>query len=395
MPNVVVLAGGVWQYYITSFLVSKGHQVYVVNPVATDTTRLAHHIALDVKDVDGIVDAIRPLSPLFVCSDQSDVTPMPLARVCQRLNLAGNAPEIIEKYTNKHCMSKYAGSVGVAMPATRVIHSVLDVQDFAKEYGLPVVVKPVDSNSSKGFTKLIDLSQAQEAWDNALLHSHEAIVQEYISGKQVTLDGFCSGGKHRTFAAANIGFGFRNDSVISSVRYPCREPVLSKLVAMNDRYVENSGLSFGITHAEYRYNENGEYLLEIAARGGGSGTSSVLVPWATGCSLYELLYRCLLGDVVDLSKLMLQQRLAWLEYFAFPPGRSHGELEKTQNKVKTVPCVADFKFNFKLHEPLPVVTTGQQRHALVMLLGDDSADLNVALRRVISILNEDGWYDAA
>ena len=54
-----------------------------------------------------------------------------------------------------------------------------------------------------------------------------------------------------------------------------------RLREVNNRFVELSGLPFGFTHAEYRY-ENGEfYLLEIGARGGG-GLLSADVPDGPG-----------------------------------------------------------------------------------------------------------------
>jgi biotin carboxylase len=162
---------------------------------------------------------------------------------------------------------------------------------------------------------------------------------------------------------------------------------------MNDKFVNTSGLKFGMTHAEYRFNDDEIMLLEIAARGGGSGTSSVLTPWVTEVSLYDLLHRSLLGEVIDLDALQVSKRPAWLEYFAFPPGMPHCDLERTMLRAKQVPCVFDFKFNFKLHEYFPPVTSGQQRHALAMLLGDTAAELSSALDGIKQILTEEGWYE--
>lgn len=393
MQNVVILAGGVWQYYLTAYMKSQGYRVTVVNPVVSDTTLLAdNYIQRDVKDVDGILQDIKPLSPLFVCSDQSDVTPIPQAKISRALGLPCNDVEVIEKYTDKYKMWLHASSVGVNMPDTVIVTCVEDVKKFAGTHGLPIVVKPADSNSSKGFTKLTDLQGAEEALANALLHSNRIIAQRYIAGNQVTLDGFCSGGKHRTLDAASIGFGFSKEGIISSVRYPFEDPLVSRLVEMNDRFVEASGLKFGMTHAEYRFNDEEAVLLEIAARGGGSGTSSVLTPWVTGVSLYDLLHRSLLGEVIDLGGLQVTKKPAWLEYFAFPPQMAHKDLERTMRRAKELPNVAEFKFNFKLHEYMPPVASGQQRHALAMILGDQEYQLVVALEGIMNILQSEGWY---
>jgi len=394
MKNVVVLGGSVWQSYLVDYLKSVGYVVHSVCP--TNTTNADFHIPIDVKDVEGIIKAITPLSPLFVCSDQSDVTPMPLAKICHQMGLPGNHPDVIRLFTDKHKMYEYAASIGVSMPATKIVSSLEDVVDFVHQYGFPVVIKPTDSNSSKGFAVVNNITSVQSAIKDALTYSNKAIVQEYVVGEQVTLDGFCSGGRHRVFAAASIGFGFppgsAKEGVISSVKYPFENyQVIYNLSKLTDRFVENSGLKFGITHAECRYTKDKVFLLEIAARGGGCGTSSVLVPWVTGQSFYHLLHRSLLGEEISLGELSLTEKAAWLEYFAFPPGKPRGNLERTIAAAKEVKHVADFKFSFKQEDDLPVVSTGAQRHSLAMFLGDRKEELEVALQEVKKVIRNQGW----
>ena len=384
MKNVIVLAGGIWQYCLVSYLKTVGYYVVVVNPAITDTTKLAdHHILCDVKDEATIINEIGKFQPAFICSDQSDVTPRLVARISRHFGLPCNSVEAVELFLDKLKMFLYAESQGIDMPCT------IPVDGKSKLSCFPSVIKPADSNSSKGFAIVYDQASVEEAVANAAQHSKQVIAQSYVPGRQVTLDGFCSGGKHRTLAAASIGFC--REGIINSVRYPFVDPIVGELIAMNDRYVKNSGLDFGITHAEYRYNEDKTVLLEIAARGGGSGTSSILTPWVTGISMYDLLVRSLQGQQINLNELEVKQRHAWLEYFEFPTGVAHGDLERAMCRVKQIPCVAEFKFNFRLHEKLAPATTGQQRHGLVMLLGDCRDELDEALTEVYDTLQSEGW----
>ena len=63
----------------------------------------------------------------------------------------------------------------------------------------------------------------------------------------------------------------------------------------NNAIVNASGLPFGLTHAEYKF-ENGEYyLIEIAARGGGTKIASDIVPLMSGVDNYAYLISCALG----------------------------------------------------------------------------------------------------
>ena len=76
----------------------------------------------------------------------------------------------------------------------------------------------------------------------------------------------------------------------------------------------------GICHAEYIINDDNPFLVEIAARGGGSGVSSIIVPFLNGFSHYEVLVRRLTGEKVIAPK-RVGKRFACLRFFDFPKGK--------------------------------------------------------------------------
>lgn len=52
---------------------------------------------------------------------------------------------------------------------------------------LPLIVKPVNSGSSLGVSKVNDLSELSTALSEAFRESNEAIVEEFISGREITV----------------------------------------------------------------------------------------------------------------------------------------------------------------------------------------------------------------
>ena len=74
-----------------------------------------------------------------------------------------------------------------------------------------------------------------------------------------------------------------------------------KLRKTNQELVLAMGMPFGLTHAEYKYMDGQYYLIEIAARGGGTKISSNIVPLMSGVDSNEALLRMALGESVQVQ----------------------------------------------------------------------------------------------
>lgn len=76
-------------------------------------------------------------------------------------------------------------SVGVPMPAGRVVEDRLDAWAAAEELGLPVVVKPQDANHGRGVSIHLDNRAAVEAaYDIASREGSGVLVEKFIAGTQ-------------------------------------------------------------------------------------------------------------------------------------------------------------------------------------------------------------------
>lgn len=59
--------------------------------------------------------------------------------------------------------------------------------NMAERFGLPLVVKPVREGSSLGMTIAQDVEELQEGIEKALSHGREVMVEQYISGREITV----------------------------------------------------------------------------------------------------------------------------------------------------------------------------------------------------------------
>lgn len=329
-PRAIVVAGGTWQVPLIEFLQAHQFEVTVVDPYDDSKGVLIadYHVKEDVRNKEAILQMLTGEYAL-VATDQSDISVGTVAYLANHLHLCGNAEQVVERFSNKYISRKYAQSIGVPIPRFALAQDVASVKCFLADCIGSAIIKPSDSQSSKGI-HVVDGNTTdamlRKCLEDAVSYSQtkEVLIEEFAEGYEITVEGFCVGGKHRVMAMSKKKH-FKT-GIASSLRYPAAIPehIRQQVEEVDNRYVEKSGLQFGITHAEYIVNENtGTFILvEIACRGGGTLISSDIVPWVSGFDMYEALLQCLTGreGEVDVEAVIPKRRSAELHFFELGEG---------------------------------------------------------------------------
>ena len=333
MRNALVIAGGMWQRPLVQYLQLNGYSVTVVDPYTTSASVLIaeHHIALDVREREAILEAVQQSGIQYhlVCTDQSDISVDTVAYLADKLGLPGNSLEAVERFANKYKCLRYAETVDMPVPEFCQVSTLAEVKSFLSKVGAPLIIKPCDSQSSKGIHVIDEQTTDAEIESflaDALQYSfiHRCILERFVFGYEITVEGFCADGKHHVTAVSKKRH-FKT-GIASTLTYPGEVPeeLLNRIIAADDRFVENSGLRFGPTHAEYIVNEEKDcfWLVEIACRGGGTLISSDIVKWVSGFDVYDAYLRCLEGNdsSIDMHQLEPKHRSAELHFFDFGTG---------------------------------------------------------------------------
>jgi len=345
--NIVFIAGGIWQKPFVKYLKEKNHHLTVVNPVETESTELAdYHLKCDINNLTEIEKYIEKTNPIFITSDQSDVSTEIVTKLSEKYRLPCNRMDVIEKFTNKYEIYKFASLINIKVPNTKIISSIEDLLSFGESQKYPIVIKPVDSTMSRGFRKINSPNEINKEIIESCLKfskSKQIIAQNFIQGDMITLEGVCSNGKHKTLAVSRkINEEYFKPGITSSVAYPANYPedLLNNVIETNDRYVEESGMKFGLTHSEYIV-DNDFCLIEIGARGGGAGITDRIVPWVSGVNSYDILYKSLMGENVDVKSINPLKKSALLRYY-----RKEDVTEEQAREIQKIPEVSVFCYNF-------------------------------------------------
>ena len=153
--KIVVLAGGSDQIALINELKSRGHEVILVdyfdNPPAKPYAD--KHIVASTLDVEAVKQIAYDENASLVCTACTDQALLTVANVSEQLNLPcyisyKTALNVTNKSYMKEVMLKYG------IPTAKYV--ILDSVDLEviKDFQLPVVVKPVDCNSSKGVKRV-------------------------------------------------------------------------------------------------------------------------------------------------------------------------------------------------------------------------------------------------
>jgi biotin carboxylase len=207
-------------------------------------------------------------------------------------------------------MRERLAAAGVASPRHRVLRTDEDPHAAAREARYPCVLKPTFLSASRGVIRADDAPGFVAAWRRlaGILQeptvarrggdaAKEILVEDFVSGVEVALEGLLSRGELRVLALfdkpdALDGPFFEETIYVTPSRHP---PGIQEECARTAKAAARAlGLMEGPIHAEMRINAGGVSVIEIAARSIG-GLCSRALRFGTGMSLEEVILRHALG----------------------------------------------------------------------------------------------------
>jgi biotin carboxylase len=268
-----------------------------------------------------------PIDAVVPVDDQTTVV---AAAISQRLGLKANSLPAVSAARDKHAMRRCLAEASVPVPRFRLVRLADDPAARAEEVEYPCVLKPLSLSASRGVIRANDPREFVTAFHRIarILESMDAsppdearralLVEEFIPGREVALEGLLVGGTLHTLALFDKpdpldGPFFEETIYVTPSRVP--ETTQARVAAVTRDACAALGLTEGPIHAELRVNERGPFVLEIAARSIG-GLCSRTLTFGTGLSLEELILCHALGR--PLQSLERERRAAGVMMIPIP-----------------------------------------------------------------------------
>ena len=271
---------------------------------------LALHFEKPRKATEEIARELRANPPGAVLALGDRPTPA-AAYVAQAFGIRGNPPEAAANCRNKLRQRETLAKAGLPVPQFFSFASAEEPAAVAARAKFPCVIKPTLLAASQGVIRANNPTEFEWAVRRirAVLDSPEVqalrepdadrlLVENYIPGREVALEGLLDQGSLRTLAIFDKpdpleGPYFEETIYVTPSRLPAETQAAIRDCAQ--RSVAALGLVTGPVHAEFRVNEDGPWVLEISPRPIGGLCSRALRFGDQRISLEELLVRHALG----------------------------------------------------------------------------------------------------
>lgn len=324
--------------------------------------------------------------------------PTPTAAfVARRLGLSFHHPASVLTCRSKNRMREVLRDAGLPTPWFRTV--ALDPAPEPLLLGIcyPCVLKPLSLSASQGVARvnnreefIAGAKRLKHMLDSAEIRAtrepnlDQMIVEGYLPGREVAVEGLLTDGELRTLAIFDKpnpldGPFFEETIYVTPSRLPA--PQLQAVETCFLDAVRAVGLTHGPVHGELRLNENGVWPIEIAPRPIGGmcaralrfQTSKERVP----ISLEELLLWHALGMTeADAPR---EDNASGVMMIPVPQSGTFEKWEGVE-EARSVPGITDLEITARLHDYITAWPEGSSYLGFLFARADDAAAVEQAIR---------------
>ncbi|WP_405938541.1 ATP-grasp domain-containing protein [Streptomyces sp. NBC_00726] len=316
--------------------------------------------------------------------------------VAQRLGLPGIAPRSAELLRDKRRMKQALAvqgvrvASGVPVAVERADDSLL--KDVARKVGFPAVVKPVNGSGSlrvrrvEDFGELCDqveLSRNDPLDDLGLSIGGRLLVESYVTGPEVSVEGYVAEGTVRVVAVTEKQLGPEPHFVeIGHIVDAGLGPeTRAEVERVTRAAVQALGLHVGVFHLEARLTASGPVVIEVGARLGGDRIPE-LVAASYGFDLPRAMIRALAGLPVAPPDVGGRPRVAGVRFFSVPRPAVLGDPDRLVRRISAVTGCRGASVDRTAGAALRPATDFRDRFGHAVLVADDRRTLDAALTEV-------------
>ena len=308
--------------------------------------------------------------------------------------IPANSPAATDICRSKLRQRETLAAAGLPVPEFFAFSLDENLSSILPRVKFPCVVKPLALAASQGVVRANSAGEFESAVERirGLLDSPEIqalrepgldrlLVESYIPGKEVAIEGLLTNGRLRVLAIFDKpdpleGPYFEETIYVTPSRLPRETQAAIEDCAA--RMVRALGLTTGPLHAEFRVNERGPWVLEAAPRPIGGLCSRALRFGPKKMSLEELLIR----HALQMEGSNLEREVAASGVMMIPVPRS-GIFEDVEGieAAERVAGVEEIRITARLHDFVAAWPEGSSYLGFIFARAETPEDAERALRR--------------
>jgi biotin carboxylase len=321
----------------------------------------------------------------------NDQTAVLASTISEALGLPANSIDSVRAASNKQKMRRLLQKKGLPCPNFIVVGIDEKIEDIIQRVAFPCVLKPLTLSGSCGVIRADDRESFQNAFTRIshLLKTFERpeqeiagrqiLIEDFIPGIEVALEGLLTKNTFHPLALFDKpdpldGPYFEETIYVTPSRLP--PDIQTRITDSLAKAARAIGLQEGPVHGELRINDQGIWVIEVAARSIG-GKCSRILEFGTGKSLEELILLHALGQ--ELPSLLLAKGAGGVMMIPIP---QEGVLERVegQEEAQHVPGVEELVMTAKPGDQLIPLPEGKRYLGFIVARGDQPEEVEETLR---------------
>jgi biotin carboxylase len=316
------------------------------------------------------------------------------AEVAAMLGIPFHPPAAAYACQDKFLARQLYQAAGLPVPAYFRAALTEDAGALARRAPYPCVLKPLGLSASRGVIRANNQAEFVAAFGRirALLEKNPDLrrlrqralqVESYIEGREFAIEGLVTNGVFQALAIFDkpdpLTGPFFEETIYVT---PSREPAATEEALLDTarRAVRALGLYHGPAHLEMRWNEEGVWMLDAAARpiGGLCAKALRFEFGGTSAPLEELVIRHALGE--DVSGARLEGPACGVMMIPIPTGGIYESVEGVE-RARAVPGIEDVMVTAKAGQLLVPLPEGVSYLGFLFARGNSAQEVELALRR--------------
>jgi len=369
--------------YLQKPLVKKANQLGIETHVfawrdGNVAARIAdYYYPISIIEKETVLEKCLEVEIDGITSVGSDVAMPTVNYVADKMNLIGNSLENTNNSTNKFEMRKRFQRAGLNCPKFCVVDKINS--KIHSSVSVPLIVKPIDRSGSIGVKKVETAEEIQEAVKEALDKSYisKAIVEEYINGKEYSVEMISNDGKHHFLAVTEKVTTGPPYFVEIAHHQPAEIPdgTKKRIIETVKSGIDALGLKNGATHSEVMLVDgNKVFIIEIAGRMGGCFIGSHMVRHSTGYDYLKGIIEVALGQFDNREEIIFTKNKYSGVYYVVPKS---GRIKKTENYSYRYSEIVESEIILNVGDVVSEVTKGPDNRAAIFVYeADKKLELN-------------------
>ena len=336
--------------------------------------------------------AFAQTHPIDAVVGVDDDTTILVSMVAKALSLPHNSVESVHTTRNKYQMRKVLAAAGIPSPHFDLVSINTDPTEVARRVNFPCVLKPLSLSASRGvirannprefvnaFQRVVSILSSSDVKSRKDARAQQILVEDFIPGIEVALEGILIRGRLKVLAIFDKpdpldGPFFEETLYITPSRLPVN--VQSDIISCTARTAEVLGLREGPVHAELRVNDDGAWIIEIAARSIG-GLCARTLRFGTGISLEELIIRHAIG--MEVESLQRERQPAGVMMMPIPHA---GVLREVRGKIEAeqVAGIEEVTISIPLGQEVLPLPEGASYLGFIFARGSTPESVEASLR---------------